>query len=150
MSYQEKYLKYKKKYLKLKNQQSMKGGNFGFKLGQKNFTETGLPNALSPLESEVEDNQQVPVQAGGFFGFKFGLENMTDNQLPEVLSPIDTDSDILQPPVEFSVKPVEPSVQPVEQPMLGGKNNSWMEDSDLELSSVTDLSSDDSLSDFDL
>ncbi|ULY68571.1 hypothetical protein [Chlorella virus XW01] len=214
MSYQEKYLKYKKKYLNLKKQQGMKGGFFGFKLGQENFTETGLPNTLSPLESELEGQQQqtmpdqtaqvqtvpdqtaqvqtvpdqtaqvqtvpdqtaqvqtvpdqttqvqtmpdqtaqvqtVPdqtaqVQAGGFFGFKLGVEKMTETQLPDVLSPLesDTEQQNMQPPVE------QQNMQPpVEQPMAGGKNHPWMEDSDLELSSVTDLSSSDSLSDFGL
>ena len=194
MSYQEKYLKYKKKYLNLKKQQGMKGGFFGFKLGQENFTETGLPNTLSPLESELEGQQPqampdqttqvqtmpdqtaqvqtmpdqtaqvqtvpdqtaqvqtVPdqtaqVQAGGFFGFKLGVEKMTETQLPDVLSPLesDTEQQNIQPPVE------QQNMQPpVEQPMAGGKNHPWMEDSDLELSSITDLSSSDSLSDFGL
>jgi hypothetical protein len=216
MSYQEKYLKYKKKYLELKKLQNknMQGGFFGFKLSQENMTETGLPDVLSPLDSDTEmqnnqnnmnnmnnmNNYQQPTEApisqppmeiptptsqtpeiptptsqtpeiptptsqpqaevplptsqppndvvntnqsGGLFGFKIGIENMTDNQLPEVLSPLQSE---LEPQGQSFE---QQQGHPLEQSMNGGKRK-WLEDSDLEISSITDLSSEDSLSDFGL
>ena len=57
MSYKDKYLKYKKKYLELKKtKKNMKGGFFNWNQNKQN--ETGLPDTLSPLESEIEEKQQ--------------------------------------------------------------------------------------------
>jgi hypothetical protein len=126
-------------------QPSQSGGFFGFKLGVEKMPDGQLPEVLSPLESDNENVSTPPVEMS----------------TPPV--------EMSTPPIEMSTPPVEMSTPPVEQPqvdvinqltdmarqvvnqaMTGGKNYSWMEDSDLELSSITDLSSSDSLSDFDL